>query len=331
MNAMNTMNAMKQNIGLDTSGKKYHCPSCGQKRFVRMKNFDTGELLPDEVGRCDRENSCGYHMTAKQYFTNSGIQFIPKNKSKEFELSNDCPVDYLPFEIMDKSVTDHKRCNLFPFLNKLFRNDVATWLCTNYLIGTNRNGDTVFWQVDISGKIRQAKVMQYNPETGKRNKEAGAFFAGKTILKNKDANFQQCFFGEFLLSYPENEDKPIAIFESEKTAVIASVYLPEYICLATGGKHGAKWTEKNVCKVLAGRKVVLYPDLGAYDAWKGKGLLMAAVAGCRVSVSNILEKNATMEEKEQGLDLADFLLKQKDNSGLALTDDSYPVIWDYNK
>ena len=273
-----------------------------------MKNFETGEYLPEELGRCDREHNCGYHMTAKQYYGNSGTQYTSKIERKTIINK---PVDYLPFETMDKSVSDHARCNLYPFLERLFGRDIAAWICTDYLIGTNKDGNTVFWQVDIFGKIRQAKVMQYNPETGKRNKDTGAFFAGKKILKNAEANFQQCFFGEFLLSFPENNHKTIAIFESEKTAVIASVYFPDFVCLATGGKHGTKWTEKNVCKVLSGRKVILYPDLGAYDTWKQKGSLMATVAGCSVRVSNVLENGASDDEKIQGLDLADYILKQK--------------------
>lgn len=318
------------NIGLDKSGKKYNCPSCGQKRFVRMKNYSTGEMFADEIGRCDREDNCGYHLTIKQHGINSRNGYIQKiNNNIQHGPKFNVPIDYLPFEVMSKSVTGFDRCNLYPFLNKIFRHKVAEKLCYDYCIGTNKDGDTVFWQVDIFGRVRQAKVMQYNPESGKRNKETGAFFAGKKILNNEDANLQQCFFGEYLLSHEQNTNKPIALFESEKTAIIVSVYCPEYVCLATGGKHGAKWTERNVCKVFAGRKVVLYPDLGAYDTWKEKSLLTSAVAGCRISISDILEKVATDEERTLGLDLADYLLKIQDNSGLAFTDGPYPVIWDY--
>lgn len=320
------METLKSNIGLDKSSKKYNCPSCKHKTFVRMKNFLTGELFPDEVGRCDREDNCGYHLTAKQYFAIHPLQNIEIQKS---DVPVQCQtVDYLPMELLEKSVLDHKKCNLYPFLKKLFTPQITAWLCLDYFIGTSKDGNTVFWQVDALGRVRQAKVMQYDPETGRRNKDTGAFFAGKKILNNNEANLQQCFFGEYLLTKEENENKPIAIFESEKTAAIVSIYCPEYVCLATGGKHGAKWTESSVCKVLKGHNVVLYPDLGAYDSWKSKGLLLAAVAGCRVSVSEVLEKIATDEDRANGLDLADYLLREKDSSGLALTDGPYPVIWD---
>lgn len=44
--------------------------------------------------------------------------------------------------------------------------------------------------------------------------------------------------------------------------------MPEYVWLATGGKQNFK-AEK--CECLKGRKVILYPDLGAFEDWKTKG------------------------------------------------------------
>ncbi len=70
-------------------------------------------------------------------------------------------------------------------------------------------------------------------------------------------------FGEVLLSiYP---NKMVALVESEKTAIIASVYFPDFIWIATGGSDGCKWTQRGVCKVLEGRSVILYPDLGFFE------------------------------------------------------------------
>jgi len=311
------------------------CPSCGQRnQFSRYVN-QAGNELADHVGRCNREEKCGYHYTPKQFFTdNPGAknQIDSLSVKQPLKPSEICkPVEYLPFDLMSKSVINHNKCDLFPFLETLFRKPIASELCLDYLIGTTKDGYSVFWQVDITGKVRQAKVMQYDSKTGKRNKETGALFIGKKIINNLDANLQQCFFGEVLLSFPENLNKPIAIVESEKTAMIASVYFPQFVWIATGGKHGAKWTEQNVCKVLKGRNVILFPDLGAFETWKNKGLLMAATAGCKVVVSDILQKTVTDSEKKEGYDLADYLLAKEDSTGLALTDHDYPVMWDYRR
>lgn len=52
---------------------------------------------------------------------------------------------------------------------------------------------------------------------------------------------------------------------------------------------------------------VSFPDLGATDKWKSKIPLLQSVCK-RVVISNILEDNATDEQKTNGLDIADFLL-----------------------
>lgn len=319
---------------LEKGTKKYNCPSCREnKRFRRYIDTNTGDHIADEVGLCDRENSCGYHFTPKQYFNDN-----PNNLERpqvwlrpEPIQTINRPIDYLPIELLEKSVLNNEKCSLFPFFKTLFGYDVAKQLCDRYFIGTNKDGHTVFWQVDFKAEIRQAKIMEYDSSTGRRNKEFGALYAGKKILGNNDANLQQCFFGEVYLALNENKEKIVAIVESEKTAAIASIYYPKYLWIATGGKYGCKWTEKTVCKVLEGCKVILYPDLGAYDNWNEKGKLLANVAGCKVVVSDLLEINANDEERKAGLDIADFLLRVKDSTGLALTDYHYPAIWDLKK
>jgi len=47
---------------LDKSSKKYHCPECRKKRFVRYIDTETGDNLPEQYGRCDREINCCYHL-----------------------------------------------------------------------------------------------------------------------------------------------------------------------------------------------------------------------------------------------------------------------------
>lgn len=320
---------------------RYTCPSCGSKgKFTKYINNINSIYISDIVGRCDREHNCGYHYTPAQYFAdhpecncnNIGVStLVTKEQLVTNVTTVTAPLQYLPFEVMERSIAQCRRSSLFQFLGLLFTDIVAEKICHDFFIGASREGHTVFWQVDIAGNIRQAKVMQYDPHTGRRNKETGAQFVGKKILADNEANLRQCLFGEYQLSIPEISNKPVAIVESEKTAVIASVYYPQFIWLATGGKHGCKWTEAKGCAPLAKRKIILFPDLGAYDAWKVKGELISAVAGCKVGVSRLLEDIATDEEKRGGLDLADFLLRKTDNTGLAVTDSGYPVIWDLIK
>ena len=150
--------------------------------------------------------------------------------------------------------------------------------------------------------------MRYNPETGHRVKDAGGINWVHSILKKKkllpdNFNLVQCLFGEQLLKmYPK---KPVALVESEKSALIASGVYPEYIWLATGGKSQLS-IEK--MKVLHGRTVLAFPDVDGFDYWKDKAKELESI-GCNVLVSDILEKNATDQDRTNKIDLADWLIR----------------------
>lgn len=104
------------------------------------------------------------------------------------------------------------------------------------------------------------------------------------------------------------------IVESEKTAIIGKYFMPDYVWLATGGKNGC--FNKDAIQVLKNRNVVLMPDLGATDKWRQYMTMLQGV--CRsVSISTLLEDMASDEQREKGLDIADFLL-MKDTQQMVL-------------
>lgn len=109
----------------------------------------------------------------------------------------------------------------------------------------------------------------------------------------------QCLFGEHLLAlYP---DKSVALVEAEKTAVTCAAALPECIWLATCGKSqlGSK------LDVLKGRKVVAFPDIDAYEEWKSK------LSPLGITVSDWLERTATVDERVRKIDLADRIFEER--------------------
>jgi len=93
--------------------------------------------------------------------------------------------------------------------------------------------------------------------------------------------------------------------ESEKTAIICSVFYPNYIWLATGGINNLK---KENFNSLKNRTIVLFPDLGAFEKWTDKAKEISKI--CNIKVSDILERNTTGTEKQNGFDLADYLLQK---------------------
>ena len=78
--------------------------------------------------------------------------------------------------------------------------------------------------------------------------------------------------------------------------------MPKYIWLATGGK--SQFNER--LNVLAGRDIIAFPDVDGYDTWTEK---VAFLPHLGINVSNLLQKNATDEEREQHIDIADWLMK----------------------
>jgi len=149
--------------------------------------------------------------------------------------------------------------------------------------------------------------MQYNPLTGKRIKhQSGAINWVHNKLKqakqlSDDFKLRQCFFGEHLLSiYPI---ATIAIVESEKTAIIATMLLPEYCWLAAGSLNGLS-VEK--CSILKNRSVILFPDQRAYENWGAKAKEIEQCINVFISVSSILQNTTT--NTTNGFDIADYLL-----------------------
>jgi hypothetical protein len=131
-------------------------------------------------------------------------------------------------------------------------------------------------------------------------------------------SLQQCLFGLHLIA--DNPGKPIAIVESEKTAIIASEYLPDFIWLATGTINGLNVDK---LKPLKGRKVVLFPDKGkAFTEWTNftKGYQRS------IKVSDLLERKAPGEH--DGYDIADYLVQFDIEQFPGAKPFPYPPDWD---
>ena len=286
---------------------RYYCPKCMniQRSFTCYIDLETGNLVNPIVGKCSREIKCGHHYTPRQYFHDYQISLekshnkIYINPSKELKSASN-----INLEVFKASLKCYERNHFVAYLISLFGEGITNKLIDKYSIATSKywEGATVFWQKDIHGNIRSGKIMLYNPSTGKRIKEPFNHINWvHKVLKLDNFNLKQCLFGEHLL---QDKSKPIAIVESKKTAIIASVYVPDYIWLASGSLSNLN-TEK--CAVLRGRMVTLFPDIKGFEKWNSKAQELSHIA--TFNVSDLLECNATQEEREKGLDLADYLIR----------------------
>lgn len=303
-------------------GSKGTCPSCGHSRCLVRYVDDEGVItFPDNVGRCDREDSCGYHYTPKDYFHDNpeawhddissftGDSLPAPRVVSQRQAPEPVDISYIEEEVMKQSLRCYDSNPLFTFLLSRYSRDQILKAFERYYVGTSKlwNGATVFWQLDADGRIRGGKIMGYDAETGHRIKDNGSRVTWvHSILYPQGFTLRQCLFGEHLLHACPDLD--VMIVESEKTAVISSIVAPHFLWLATGGKNGC--FNREAMQVLKGRKVTLVPDLGATGEWTAKMEMLRDICS-EVSVSHVLESIADDEQVRAGLDIADFFMMEK--------------------
>jgi hypothetical protein len=323
---------------------RYDCPLCNRRHTLsRYIDTNTGEHIGTEVGRCSRQINCGYHYKPSAYFSKNGL---PQDRDSYRPLTYQqiAQTSYLPAKLLQQSLKGYQHNHLMQYLAKRFGNKAAYEQAKRYLIGSAKHwpGASIFWQVDTEGRIRTGKIMLYDAESGKRvkqpfnhitwvhsllsrksgvdSRESKAqsqkykvenFRSGLTQdlqlktsdlgLRTQDFKTKQCLFGEHLL--PANPDMPVAICESEKSALMAAICYPQLLWLASGSLFGLT---AGKCKCLHGRKVLLVPDVNAYEQWNQKATeLSAAMPSAKFTVMQLLESNSTSDEA--GWDIADFL------------------------
>ena len=284
---------------------KWICPNCGRKTFVCYVDGN-GNVLDEGVGKCDRADNCAYHKPPREYFEEhkSVYDVIHRHQNRPI-FKPSPPPSYIDPDVFKKSVTatQSHRNHLITFLNGVFGTELVNQMITDYFIGTSKHWEssTVFWQIDQYGRVHGGKIMQYDPDTGKRIKKPfNRITWVHTALSLPDFNLSQCLFGEHLLK--QNPDAIVAIVESEKTAIIASGVFGDCITLACGGCGNL--TAK-MCEPLRGRDVVLFPDNGKFGEWSEKGKKLRHIFK-RLRISDIMEREAT----NVGDDIGDLFLQR---------------------
>ena len=306
---------------------RHTCPACGRKRCFTLYVDEAGEPLHATVGRCDHESSCGYHYTPRQYFHDHPSLRHPATPSchsttpschSEAQPKN---LFTIPSSIVTRSIRPTYDSTLVTFLHTILDPLIVKGLIDAYRLGVTRARDVIYFQIDKQGRCRTGKVMKYDPDTGHRIKDEntpGRITWVHALMKRAgqlpaDWALTQCLFGEHLL--PLHPDQPVALVESEKTALICAGLMPGYLWLATGGKSQLN---PDRLSVLAGRKVIAFPDIDAFDAWSRKLSSLTIPnpscptrPGISITVSPILQQNATPEDLAAHIDIADWLIRYR--------------------
>ena len=318
---------------LEKGSKKHLCPSCQKRRFVRYIDIETKNYLPEIYGKCDRETNCAYHLNPYKDGFNKNNMTI--TKPKQIKTTIKPSQVFIPKEIFKKTRANYEQ-NIFiqNLLTKIphpFEVEDIERVIALYHIGTvtnaYRRGSTTFPFIDIDNNIRAIQVKQFD----KHNHTTGTGFLHSIIEKdlkfkkkiipqwlsayiNQDSKVS-CFFGEHLLHrYPHN---PVGLVEAPKTAIYNTLYFgfPEdtsnYLWLAVYNLSSLSFKK---CQALKGRNIFLFPDLSkdsrAFNLWSTKAKeYQNKIPDTSFVVSDLLEKLAPSEDREQGKDIADYIIK----------------------
>jgi len=329
---------------------KLNCPYCGAKKhWQRYIDTETGEVLPEQHGRCDNADKCGQQVTPKD--TGYAKLIWEQEHGNRSELPNNWkpqrkkvtpppepkPV-FFDFETFKKTLQPERYekntfiQNLLQKVKFPFEIDDVTKVIQLYRLGTvahgYRAGANTFPFIDIKGNVRAVQVKQFDDQ----NHTTGTDFLHSIIEKHHTRNNKplpewleaytkqdkriSCLFGEHLLSKFHNN--PVALVEAPKTAIYGMLYfgLPEtpesLIWLAVYNKSSFTFDK---LKVLKGRFVYVFPDLSkdgnTFKEWETKAKeYESRLPGTRFIFSDLLEQLAPERDKSEGKDIADYLIQQ---------------------
>lgn len=286
---------------------KQYCPGCSHRTLRTYFDTVTRKECDHRYGICDRITNCNYHEIPK---------YEPAMKDEQRYIPPP-PVKRTSWRAPQNAVeaTNDHRGNVFAkwlvgILGQKAKDALRAYKVGTFPKGAKRPelaGAMVYWQIGEDQRERSGKVIPYDG-MGHRIKDLGAEWV-HSILTGRSMDQLGCaqvLFGQHLL--PLHPSNPVAIVESEKTAIIASCFYPDNIWLATGGSHGFT-VEKCMC--LQGRRVTVFPDKGQYNEWSKKAIDIELITESLV-VSDIMEVIGVAKDGE---DIADMLMCEDGDGG----------------
>ena len=293
------------------TASRHTCPACGKPRCFTLYVDDNNEPLDPSVGKCDHDSSCGYHYAPHDFFRDhpdwKHDWREPRRQYTRPKPQPPKPLCTIPLEYVTRSVRLDRDSSLTAWLGTFIDPLIIEGLKDLFQLGVTRTGDVIFFQIDEQGRCRSGKIMKYNQGNGHRIKDENDPYRINWIhvpLKKQGVlpgtwELSQCLFGAHQLSrFP---DRKVILVESEKTVLIGSAFLPQYIWLATGGKDVNLKPE--TLSVLKGRDVTAFPDLDAIDRWQEK-----LKPYPNIKVVPLMRKAAEQYGLPDNADVADWLV-----------------------
>jgi hypothetical protein len=336
----------KFRFALEAGSKKHFCPQCEKRRLVRYIDTETGNYLPTHYGRCDRESACQYHLNPYSDGYAKAIEQEEKGLRSDWkplfrqpvrrEAPTSPPVHFDRVAFSETLVAHNYKRN--SFIQNLahrgpypFTEEQLTRAIELYLLGTVPDGEfagalTIPF-IDDRGNIRAVQVKQFDQtnhtmQTTFLHSILAHQFNEQRISQPEWLTKYQaqekritCLFGAHLLNqYPVN---PIALVEAPKTAIYGALYFgfpdqpKNLLWLAVYNKSSFTLDKM---RALKGRTVFVFPDLSkdgsTFREWKEKAdAIQRQLPGTRFVFSDLLERYANEQQRENGADLADILIQ----------------------
>ena len=287
-----------------TGQGKVWCPQCshghGRSDTPLSVNFENGLFNCHRCGwaGCAAENGNETHWSDK----------IKPQPTRQKETPRPQP-SFIESETFKKTLQRYEHNNFAQWLCGVVGQEPAMEAIRKYNVGSSMycGNAAAYWYSDIQGNIRSAKVIPYRSDGHRRKdtkpKPEATWAHSYYCLNIPNFHFVRCLYGEHLLT---DTSKTVALVEAEKSAVIASIYMPDFIWVSCGGAEGLN---VDVCAILRGRNVIFFPDCGKHKEWSDKAAELSKTCFFSYSVSEHVEKNATADERAAGIDIADILTR----------------------
>ncbi len=206
---------------------------------------------------------------------------------------------FIPEAIIWKYFNLEPENNLLEYLRSKYFKELVNSVKETYALGTTKDGGTIFWLINQNSEVQKAKISYYNNEGKRTNKF-------KVPYKNEGGYFA-CLFGAHLLSESLKGSMTVVLVESEKTAIVGEILLPQYVWLAYGGINGLT---DNKIECLSGHKVLIIPDMSENAVSVAyKKLSFIRSKNINAKIWDMTEGKTDLQLKEEGIynkDLEDF-------------------------
>lgn len=288
----------------------YTCYSCGEHgdsiSFI-MKHENLSYI--DAIRWLGRKYSIETDDDAKK-FENVKVTAISHRK-----VYKELPMLTLPIAY----VRDRVNCN---------NNTLANWIRSlgwdsrqmarveimirDYILGTSRQGHSIFWQIDDHGLVRTGKLMLYKQDGHRDKVTAGNFkwihseLIRANMLNPEEADMKQCLYGMHLLHFAQ--PNTVSIVESEKTAIVCAIAygnMTENLWMASGGKTNL--TREKLQPIMDMHCYInLYPDKDGVDDWRD---IAKTINYDRINVRTEMLDSYWIENDGPKADLADIIVR----------------------